>query len=199
MFATISPIMRQAKFEFRTWGGRRKGAGRKPKGERAGVPHRARPRFEKRQPIHVTVKVAPDVWNLRSRRSVTVIQTAVWKSADRFGARVVELSVQGDHLHMIVEAENTAALVRSMKGLTSRVAKGLNRMMRRKGRVFADRYHTHVLRTPTEVRRAVHYLRNNHRKHMEEKGVTFSPTWIDPYATFALPPARTWPLRGGPP
>ena len=114
-------------------------------------------------------------------------------AADRFGARVVQANVEGNHLHLLVEADNTAALSRSMKGLAVRVARGMNKMMGRTGQVIADRYHARVLATPTEVRRVIHYIRHNHRKHMEPKGAQFSPGWLDPYSVaLPLPPARTW-------
>jgi len=48
---------KQCDFVFKTWGGVRKGAGRKPVGERAGVSHRARPRIDVNLPAHVTLKM----------------------------------------------------------------------------------------------------------------------------------------------
>ena len=74
-------------------------------------------------------------------------------------------SVQGNHLHLLVEAKNERSLSRGMNGLGVRVAKGLNRVMRRHGSVLDDRYHAHILRTPTEARRARMYLLQNARKH----------------------------------
>ena len=179
-------------------GGRRKGAGRPPRGERAGVAHAARPRFERRLPVHVTLRMADSVWNLRSRRALRVLGGALHASADRFGARVVQFAVLGNHIHLLVEADNTAGLVRGMRGLSIRVAKGLNRLMSRKGRVLGDRYHTRVLQTPTEVRRAIHYIKNNHRTHMAEIGEHLPATWLDPYCSdcptigIVLLPPRTW-------
>src|ERR1041384_6839185 len=109
---------RQLDFTFRRRGGKRKGAGRKPTGPRAGVEHRRRPRFERRAPLHVTLRMAQHVWNLRSQRSLRVLATAIYAAGDRFGARIVHFSIMGNHIHMLVEAENTAALVRGMKGLS---------------------------------------------------------------------------------
>src|SRR3954454_13481062 len=43
---------RQRQFEFRTWGGRRAGAGRKPRGKTAGVAHAPRPVFGRTLPVH---------------------------------------------------------------------------------------------------------------------------------------------------
>ena len=179
-------------------GGKRKGAGRPPRGERAGVAHAARPRFDRWSPIHVTLRMDPRVWNLRSRRSLGVLNRAIFAAADRFGVRIVQFSILGNHLHLLVEANDTAALVRGMRGLSIRIAKGMNRLMSEKGRVIGDRYHTRVLKTPTEVRHAIHYIRHNHRKHMAEIGEHLPATWVDPYSSdspaigIILPPPRTW-------
>ncbi|HEY0477895.1 MAG TPA: transposase, partial [Kofleriaceae bacterium] len=156
---------RQLALEFRTWGGKRAGAGRKPRGARAGVAHRARGEWTRPTPLHVTLRMAPHVYNLRSRRSFRVIAAALRLGGDRFDVRVIEFSVQGNHIHLLVEAPNRRALARAIQGFSIRVAKGLNRMMGRSGRVFDDRYHARVLRTPTEVRHALHYVLDNARKH----------------------------------
>jgi hypothetical protein len=76
--------------------------------------------------------------------------------------------------------------------------------MGKRGTVFGDRYHGHVLRTPTETRRAVAYVRNNHRKHMAQVGQVFSPRYVDRFSSEAreleLPRPRGWLLRvHGPP
>src|SRR5438309_776227 len=193
---------RQLGLEFRTWGGKRAGAGRKPRGARVGVTHRSRGKWTRAIPLHVTLRMAPHVYNLRSRRSFLVIEAALRVGGDRFDVRVVQFSVQGNHIHLVVEAANPRALARAIQGLSIRVAKGLNRMMGRSGRVFDDRYHARVLRTPTEVRRAIHYVQDNARKHAAERGETYSPSYIDPYSSagapdLALPPAQTWLLRTG--
>jgi len=52
-----------------------------------------------------------------------------------------------------------------MKGLCVRIAQGLNALWRRSGRVFADRFHAHALKTPTEVRNALRYVLRNVEKH----------------------------------
>jgi REP element-mobilizing transposase RayT len=193
---------RQIGFAFRTWGGKRKGAGRKPSGERAGVAHRPRSAFTRRLPVHVTLRVAPHVYNLRSRRSFVRIERALRAGGDRFDVRIIRFSIQGNHLHLLVEAPNHEALARATKGFAVRVAKGLNQVMGNKGRVFGDRYHAHVLRTPTEVRRAIFYIRDNARKHAAERGEIYSARYVDPYSSagvpeLVLPPAQTWLLREG--
>jgi len=151
-------------------------------------------------PLHVTLRMAPHVYNLRSRRSFRVIAAALRLGGDRFGVRIVEFSVQGNHIHLVVEAPDRRALARAIQGFSIRVAKGLNRMMGRKGRVFDDRYHARLLRTPTEVRHAIRYVLSNARKHAAERGETYGPGYVDPYSSagapdVALPPAQTWLAR----
>src|SRR5262249_29660064 len=107
----------QIGLRFRTWGGKRKGAGRKPNGPRAGVSHAARPALKSRFPVHVTIAMRKGVWNLRSRRCFTALSRAFWGGADRFGFRLVHFSVQGNHIHMLVEAQDQHALSRGMNGL----------------------------------------------------------------------------------
>jgi REP element-mobilizing transposase RayT len=146
--------------------------------------------------------MAPHVYNLRSRRSFRVIAAALRVGGDRFDVRVVEFSVQGNHIHLVVEAPNRGALARAIQGLSIRVAKGLNRMMGRAGRVMGDRYHARLLRTPTEVRHAIRYVLSNARKHAAERGEPYAPGYVDPYSSagardLALPAAQTWLLRVG--
>src|SRR5262249_1537002 len=101
--------------------------------------------------------------------------------------RLVKYSVQGNHVHLILEAPDRVALGRGMKGLGVRIARKLNRMMGRRGRVLGDRYHLHVLKTPTEVRHAVHYLEHNAHEH-------YGLVEPDPFSGAFLE-AHTWLLR----
>jgi len=157
--------MKQASFHFRTWGGKRKGSGRKPNEVKELLRHARRPVLKARFPVHVTWRMRPGVWNLRTRRCFAALAAAFWGGANRFGFKLVHYSVQGNHLHLLVEAQDERALAKGMCGLGVRVARALNRVMARKGKVLDDRYHGHILRTPTEVRRARDYLLQNALKH----------------------------------
>ena len=171
---------RQLTLLLRQHGGRRNGAGRKPKGPKPLVSHKARVQFDKPLPVHVTLRVGEHVWNLRSGRSYRQLKACLAAAAGRFGLRMIAFSIQGNHLHLIVEANDTEALSHGMQGLCIRIAKALNAMMRRSGRVFADHYHSRLLRSPTEVARAITYVLNNHRHHHGERGVDrFSSAALD--------------------
>ena len=160
-------MARQLTFALPVRGGKRRGAGRKrlDGGNKKGVPHLLRPELARRHPVHATLKVRGDAGYLCRWSCVKAIESAFNAGRDRFGFRLVHYSIQGNHLHLIVEAEDRRALSRGMQGLTIRLARALNRVLRRAGKVFADRYHAHVLDTRREVAHALRYVLENFRKH----------------------------------
>ena len=88
------------------------------------------------------------------------------RAASRGSFRLLQFSVQSDHLHLLVEADEPTRLARGVQGLAVRTAKAINRVLRRRGAVWAERYHAHALKTPREVRNALIYVLNNFRKHV---------------------------------
>jgi REP element-mobilizing transposase RayT len=143
-------------------------------------------------PILVTTRVMPDVARLRTAVMYEAIQAALslatkWMYEPE-PVRLVHASVQRDHLHLLVEAASNAALSRAMKGFLVSCAKRLNRIAGRRGRVFADRFHTRTLATPTAVKNAIRYTLCNARKH----GELGARVRLDPYSSaFALPDWQT--------
>jgi len=184
--------VRPGAFKFRTWGGKRKGAGRKPVGVKAGVPHVEREVLAARFPVHVTWRMEKGVWNLRTRRCFGVMKRAMYAGALKGGFRLVHYAVMGNHVHLIVEAPDRVKLARGMQGLGVRIAKALNRVMKRDGRVIGDRYHAHILKTPSEVKRARMYLLTNAKHH-------YGHAHADLFASqMAVIAPRTWLLRRAP-
>jgi REP element-mobilizing transposase RayT len=176
------------------------------------VTHHGRPELTQLAPVHVALKVLPHVWNLRSQRVLAVVESALEAMKPWCELRVVHFSIQGEHLHFIVEADDNRALSEGMQGLSVRLAKGLNRLMGRHGKVFADRFHAHVLTTPTETRSALAYVLLNHRSHVARIGKlpgAIAPDRFSSAAAFegwqevrAEPPKvtaapRTWLLKAG--
>jgi putative transposase len=154
----------QLELPMRTWGGKRAGAGRKPASGRAGVPHRARPMHSKRHPIHVTMRAERRVPNLR-RQGLFAELRRDFGRASRASFRVVHFSVQSNHVHLLVEANDRASLSRGIAGLAIRLARSINRVLSRRGQVWGDRYHARALRTAREVRHALVYVLMNFKKH----------------------------------
>src|SRR5262250_2264341 len=204
--------MDQIDFGFRTPRKPRQPKRGRPTKPGAGVPHLPRA-VHARYPLHITFRVRRHVWQLRSRRCLSRIQRAFFKVLGRFDTRIAQFSVQHDHIHMLVETQDRRALGRAMQGFAISAAKRLNEMMGRHGAVFADRYHSRPLRTPTEVRSALVYVLNNFRKHTRygtpardtidpfSSASTFGG-WSEPIAASgdARPTATpaTWRRGGGP-
>jgi putative transposase len=183
-------------------GGKRPGAGRPrtrphPGLIGPGVPHLKREEFPARHPVHVTQRMQPGVGDLRTQSRLQRITRALRAASGKFGMQVVHFSVQGNHLHLIVEAEGREALSKSMKGLAVRVAIALNKSSGRRGTVFADRYHARVLASPRQVANTLRYVSENYRKHARE---TLPWSWKDPFASSTAAPLRepgVWLLRVG--
>jgi REP element-mobilizing transposase RayT len=119
--------------------------------------------------------------------------------------RVVQFSLQDNHVHLIVEARDADALSRGLRGLTIRVARAVNRSLAVTGPVWGDRYHARALKTPRAVRNALVYVLMNARKHGEAlpTGVDAlsSAPWFAGFVRHVPPPAdvecpvrppRTW-------
>jgi REP element-mobilizing transposase RayT len=170
---------RQTQLAFRTRGGKRRGAGRKPTASLAGVSHRARPRSSAREPVLVTLKVRREVWNLRSQRVMRELLPALVGACTRL--RIVHFCVQSDHVHIIAEVDDATALSRGVQGLAVRLARAVNRVMKRTGKVFKDRFHSRVLRSPRQLRNALAYVLGNARHH----GIALPPRGVDPCSSAA--------------
>jgi putative transposase len=187
---------KQLVFDLRTHGGKRRGAGRKPKGDKPLVSHAARPEFHKPTPVHVTMKVGQDVPNLRSSRRFKEIRRCFAASRGLHGLRLVEFSVLSNHLHLVVEADKKPSLSRGVQGLAVRLARALNTLCGRRGKLFADHYHSRLLKTPTEVANAIGYVRNNANHHYGDRGADpFSSAHGEARAVLAE--AVGWLLRKG--
>ena len=211
-------------------GGKRRGAGRKRTlPGRARGPHRTRPFHDARLPVHVVLRVTKEVGRLRRRKAYAAVRLAMIALVltGRHGFRVVHVSIQRHHIHLLCEADDRRALANGVRALCISTARRLNalvtqeRGVRRAGRVFTDRYHATPITRPRQARHALAYVLNNWRRHHDDhaglgerraavdrysSGVAFAG-WAErdgaPFAWPAgyepLPIARptTWLLRGG--
>jgi REP element-mobilizing transposase RayT len=164
-----------------TWGGRRAGAGRKRRSERPNVPHRVRPKHHAGYPVHVTLRSL--FRPLRSQHvfpSVCLaLKNATKRDEKRF--RVVQFSVQWDHVHLVVEASDRQALSSGIASVAIRIARIVNELVRRRGRLWADRWHGRELTSPRQVRNAFAYVLSNFRKHAK----TPLPAGVDAFSSAA--------------
>jgi putative transposase len=159
---------------------KRPGRKRPPKGMRV-VAHRVRPEVSARHPVHVTMKVATGVIRLRKRKVYHAVRRALRGCLARVDYRVVHVSIQNTHLHVIVEADDKRALARGMQGFTISAAKWINRAMgRARGTVFPTRYHATYITNPAQARSELAYVLNNWLRHRANVG---RPWRIDPYSS----------------
>jgi hypothetical protein len=121
----------------------------------------------------VTIRLAPGLPSLRGKQAFACWREAV-RVAKKKGLGVVHFALLGNHVHLIVEPRarpgepgsgSPEVLTRGMQSLLVSLARRLNRALQRRGPVYADRYHVHVLRTPTEVRRALANVLANESLH----------------------------------
>src|SRR5687767_5251650 len=138
-----------------------------------------------RWPVHVTLRLRPHVYQLRSRRCFQIIEGAFVAALGKTGTRITQYSVQHNHIHLLAESADRLKLARVLQGFAIRVAKRLNKLMHSRGKVFADRYHSRALRTPTEVRAALLYVLGNARKHFAQLGKPLSRAWTDEFSSSA--------------
>jgi hypothetical protein len=131
------------------------------------------------------------------------------RASSRADFRILEFSVQKDHVHLIVEADHRRALSGGLRGVAIRLARAVNRVLGRRGRVWDDRYHARSLTSPRAVRHALVYVLANFRKHLNA-GTEIDPCssagwftgWRKPRSLAGLGPspvveAHTWLARIG--
>ena len=130
----------------------------------SGVPHRMRPEHKGRNPVHVTLRGARGLPSLREQVIFSEMRRALGQTA-RSWFRVVHFSVQANHVHLLVEADDKASLTRGIMGVAIRMARAVNRVLERHGNVWSERYHSRALKTPREVRNGIVYVLMNRQKH----------------------------------
>jgi REP element-mobilizing transposase RayT len=171
-------------------GGKRKGAGRKPKSGRSGTSHVARPKIKASVPMHVTIRLERDIGTLRRPLMYKALLQATIVAAKHADMRIIHMSIQKDHLHLILEADNHEALTRGMKSFLGSAAKRINACIvvdgkRRRGRVF-ERFHLELITNPHQAQRTLSYVLNNWRKHQECFDREAQHWMIDPYSSANL-------------
>ena len=165
--------------------------GRKP-APKANVPHRRRPVHKYWNPSHVTLRARNGLPSFRREMLYRAFERT-FERTRREDFRIVEFSVQDNHVHLIVEAADNDALARGMKSFSVRANRLFNAALGRgRGRVWGDRYHRRDLTDARQVRNALVYCLNNYKKHF---GVPAGVLRIDPcssarwFAGWAIPRA----------
>jgi putative transposase len=187
-------------------GGVRMGAGRPRKRWAKEVD---RPEFDAWQALHVTLRVDwVAVGRLRSRDCYHAVRKAMQAMLVRTDFRIAQVSLERDHIHMLVEAAHDRALADGMRGFMISAARRLNvqagdagtraRLVRtadgvrcigalragRRGSVSMGPYHAVLIRSPYQARNALRYVLNNYLKHDEIEAGTWPVDYYSSGPTF---------------
>ena len=156
-------------------------------------------------PYHAVWHIADGLGSLRGRKLFTQVREAFRRCHEKEGFRVAHFSVQNNHVHALVEADGVESLSHGLQGLGVSMAKRINRVSSRRGRVFDDRFFARALRTPREVANALNYVLRNDQIHEGRMGhVVDRGSEPDPFSSAALPEdppltslPKTWLLTTG--
>jgi REP element-mobilizing transposase RayT len=153
-----------------------------------------RPEITKRTPVHAAIRVRDGTVKLRFKRCFRIVREALAALEAKIRFRLIEYSVQNNHLHLIAEADDTYALSRAMRSLSIRIARRINQVMGARGVRITDPYFASVLATPLAVRMALRYVLNNYRRHAAQSKRRCPKGWVDPcssgiwFDSWASPP-----------
>ena len=179
--AKVIPGQAELRFPKR-WGGRREGAGRPPRPAWAqSVPHITRPLHRAAHPVHVTLRARrASGASLRTQCILPLVRRAIRETNGVAGGdafRIVHFSVQTNHVHLIVEANDKAALRRGATGLAVRAARAINRELGRRGSVWSERVGalSRALHDNAAARPKHHRLRPLQREEAPAGRVGFGP------------------------
>ncbi len=162
-------------------GGRRPGAGRPRKPHQHDAPHRSRPSLSPKHPVHVVLRTTAWTPRLRCGPIYRALQRVLVRYLGRDDFAIVHVSIQHNHLHLLVEAADRRALTRGMQSFAINAARAIQRGP---GKVFAHRYHATQIKTPWHARHALAYVLNNWRKHREDvRSAKTLAAKLDPYAS----------------
>lgn len=140
-----------------------KGAGRPAIHDR-GIRHTARGDIKRSTPLHLTIKINKEKSGLRNKSILKVLHTSI-KKARLIGLRIAHYTLEYDHVHLLVEADNTKVLGKGMQSFGISFSKGINKIKESKGQVFKTRYHFRKLKTVVEVKNVINYIFGNSIKH----------------------------------
>jgi REP element-mobilizing transposase RayT len=147
-------------------------------------------------PVHIVLRAAKGLPSLREQvvaRAVGHVIRTMRAVRDDF--RIVEFSIQSNHVHLIVEADDDGVLSSAIRSFEARVSKVLNHhvLLRKRGKVWSDRYFRVDLTSPKQARHALAYVLQNGQHHgvvpAGVKDPLSSARWSTRYVTRAeLPP-----------
>jgi hypothetical protein len=92
-------------------------------------------------------------------------------NARKMGLRVIHFTLEYDHVHLLIEAENNLILGKGMQAFGVTFSKALNRMRKIKGTVYKHRYHFRKIVGARQLKNVLNYIFNNGLKHQTAKSL----------------------------
>jgi REP element-mobilizing transposase RayT len=154
-----------------------KRAGRPAKND-IGIRHISRQKFFRPSALHLTIKVRENKADIKSKRILKALHHAI-KRARIQRLRVIHYTLEYNHVHLVVEADNNRTLHKGMQALGISLSKAVNRIKKLKGTVYKHRYHFRKLNTRREFRNSLYYVFRNGIKHKRTMSM------LDPYNSLA--------------
>ena len=130
------------------------------------------------------MRVCEYVERLRTGKLYRVLRRVMERYLGREDFRIVHVSIQGNHIHFLIEARDREALSSGMRSLAINCARAINKPTGDSGKVFECRYHARQITTPRQARNSLAYVLNNWRRHKEDfasKATMGFP--VDPYSS----------------
>ncbi len=151
----------------------RKGAGR-PAFHDPGIRHTKRPYIKKPASLHLTVKVKKNKADIKNKSVLKILKRAIL-NARKQGLKVIHYSLEYDHIHLLIEADNNLVLGKGMQSFGVTIAKAINRLKKIKGGVYLHRYHLRIITGPKQLKNVMNYIFTNGIKHGSAKSI------VNPY------------------
>lgn len=140
-----------------------KKAGRKPIHDK-GIRHISRPTLRRPSSLHLTVKVLRNKAEIKNKSVLKLLRHAIQRARLQ-GLKIIHYSLEYDHVHLLIEAENNHILGKGMQALGVSLSKGINRLKNLKGAVYKHRYHFRQITSPRQLKNVLGYIFNNGVKH----------------------------------
>ncbi len=149
-----------------------KGAGR-PALNDPGIRHTKRPLLKKPTSLHLTVKIKKNKAEIKNKSVLAILKRSIL-NARRQGLRVIHYSLEYDHVHLLIEADNNHILGKGMQAFGVTFSKAINRLKKLTGEVYKHRYHFRRISSSKELKNVMNYIFTNGVKHKTSKFIVNS-------------------------
>jgi REP element-mobilizing transposase RayT len=126
--------------------------------------------------MHVTARAVPGLRSFRDQ-AVTCLVLLLMRSLNDGQFQIVHFSVQVNHVHFIVEADDGETVTKKMTGFMVSFARRFNLLCGRRGKVWRDRFYARDITTASEMHHVLAYVFGNAKKHGV---IPRDADWLDP-------------------